>query len=115
RSGGLVDRFSAASVVIAGNVVSAVAFTCYLTVAHAWQLVTFALLATAGTRLLGTANLALVGGSPPLEARSQGLPSLRAARNAGFGLGGVLGAAVVGGGTHTGYHLLAVCQAASCA
>ena len=113
-SGTLIDRFSPAPMVITGNLVSAVAFACYLTVAHAWQLVTFALLAAAGARLFGAANLALVSDAADPAERLLWVAFLRMASNAGFGLGGLLGSAAVDTGTQTGYHLIAVFQAASC-
>ena len=112
-SGPLIDRFSSASMVITGNLVSAIAFTCYLTVAHAWQLVTFALLAAAGGRLFWTANLALVGDAVGAAERPRWFAFQSAARNAGFGLGGLLGAVAVAAGTPASYRLLAVANAAS--
>ncbi len=112
-SGPLIDRFSSASAVVTGNLVSATAFTCYLTVAHAWQLVTFALLAAAGGRLFWTANLALVGDTVGAAERPRWFAFQRAAQSAGFGLGGLLGAVAVAAGTPASYRLLAVANAAS--
>ena len=110
-AGVLTDRFTPAAVVITGNLVSAVAFAGYLTVAHAWQLVVFAFFAAAGGRFFWTANLALVGDAFVAEERPRWFAFQRAARNAGFGLGGLLGAAAIG--IHGGLHLLAAVNAGS--
>lgn len=110
-AGVLTDRFSAASVVIAGNLASAVAFAGYLTVAHAWQLVLFALLAAAGGRFFWTANMALVGDAFGPAERPRWFAFQRAVRNGGFGLGGLLGAAAIG--IHGGFRVLAAVNAAS--
>jgi MFS family permease len=109
--GMLTDRFSSASVVITGNLVSAAAFFGYLTVAHAWQLVFFALLAASGGRFFWTANLAVVGDAFGPAERPRWFAFQRAARNAGFGLGGLLGAAAIS--LHGGFRLLAAANAVS--
>lgn len=57
-SGPLIDRFGAAPVVIAGNLVSAVGTADYLAVTRVWPLVIVALLASAGGRLYWTARSA---------------------------------------------------------
>ncbi|MBV9379616.1 MAG: MFS transporter [Streptosporangiaceae bacterium] len=110
-AGVLTDRFTPAAVVITGNLVSAIAFAGYLVVASAWQLVAFALFAAAGNRFFWTANLALVGDAFPAAERPRWFAFQRAVRNAGFGLGGLLGAAAIG--IRGGYHLLAAVNAAS--
>lgn len=110
-AGVLTDRFSAASVVIAGNLASGVAFAGYLTVAHAWQLVLFALLAAAGGRFFWTANMALVGDAFGPAERPRWFAFQRAVRNGGFGLGGLLGAAAIG--IHGGFRVLAAVNAVS--
>jgi MFS family permease len=113
-SGWLADRFSAALIIVIGNFVSAVAFALYLTVAQTWQLVMSATLAAVGTRLFGTANLALVSDAADPAEQSQWIAFLRAVYNVGFGLGGLLGSVAVGIGTQAGYRLLPEFQAASC-
>jgi MFS family permease len=112
-SGQLVDRFTAAPVVVAGNLVSAAAFTGYLAVGRAWQLAGLAFLAAAGGRLFWTANLALVGDMFGATERTRWFAFQRTMRNAGFGLGGVAGAVAVAGGSPAGYRLLAAANAAS--
>jgi MFS family permease len=105
-SGLLVDRFGSVRVTVAGNLLSALAFASYLAVTHAWQIIVFGLLAAGGSRLFWTANLALVGDAIAPGERARWFAFQRAARNLGFGLGGLLGAVAVAGGSHTGYRLI---------
>jgi MFS family permease len=110
-SGILIDRFGAAKVVVTGNLISAAAFTCYLFVGHLWQLILFAFLAAAGGRFFWTGNLALVGEAFRGAERSRWFAFQRAARNAGYGLGGLLAAAALGMGSGIGYRALALANA----
>jgi MFS family permease len=112
-SGILVDRLTSVKVVITGNVISAAGFTAYLFVGQLWQLITFAFLAAAGGRLFWTANLSLVGEAFDGAERSKWFAFQRAARNAGYGLGGLLAAAALGLGTGIGYRALALANALS--
>lgn len=112
-SGQLVDRIASARVVIAGNLASAAAFTGYLAVSRAWQLVALAFLAAVGGRLFWTANLALVGEAFPVAERPRWFAFQRAMRNVGFGLGGLAGALVIASGSPVGYRLLVAANAAS--
>jgi MFS family permease len=112
-SGILIDRFGSSRIVITGNVISAGAFTGYLFVAHLWQLMAFAFLAAAGGRLFWTANLSLVGEAFDGPERSKWFAFQRAARNGGYGLGGLLAAAALGLGSGVGYRALALANAAS--
>jgi MFS family permease len=111
-AGILLDRFAAARVVVAANLLSGVAFVGYLLVGHAWQLVVFALLAGIGGRVYWTANLALVADAFGTD-RTRWFAFQRALRNTGFGLGGLLGAAAVSSGSSAGYRALALVNAAS--
>jgi MFS family permease len=112
-SGILIDRLSPARVVISGNLVSAVAFTGYLFVTDLWQLILLAFLAAAGGRFFWTANLALVGDAFEGAERAKWFAFQRAARNAGYGLGGLLAAAALGVGSDIGYRALALANAVS--
>src|SRR5580658_6434547 len=112
-SGILIDRFGSPRIVITGNVISAGAFTSYLFVAHLWQLMAFACLAAAGGRLFWTANLSLVGEAFDGPERSKWFAFQRAARNGGYGLGGLLAAAALGLGSGVGYRALALANAVS--
>jgi MFS family permease len=112
-SGILIDRLSSARVVIIGNLISAAAFTGYLFVAHLWQLILLAFLAAAGGRFFWTANLALVGEAFDGVERAKWFAFQRAARNGGYGLGGLLAAAALGVGSAIGYRALALANAVS--
>jgi len=112
-AGVLLDRLPPARLVVAANLLSAVAFAGYLTVSHIWQLVLFALLAAVGSRLYWTANLALIGDAFAPRDRSRWFAFQRALRNTGFGLGGLLGAVAISVGSTAGYHALAAVNAVS--
>ena len=112
-AGLLIDRVPASAVVIAANLTSGIAFGCYLVVAHVWQLVLFALLASVGGRIYWTAYLALTSDAFDGNDRSRWFAFQRAVRNAGFGIGGVLGAVAVSAGSEAGYHAVAALNAAS--
>jgi MFS family permease len=109
----LIDRLTPATVVIIGNAVSAAAFAGYLAVSNLWELVFFAFFAAAGGRFFWTANLALVGEAFDGPERARWFAFQRAARNAGYGLGGLLAAAALGSGSGIGYRALALANAAS--
>jgi MFS family permease len=112
-SGILIDRMSPARVVITGNLISAAAFTGYLFVTNLWQLILLAFFAAAGGRFFWTANLALVGEAFVGTERAKWFAFQRAARNAGYGLGGLLAAAALSSGSGVGYRALALANAAS--
>jgi MFS family permease len=110
-SGILIDRMSPARVVITGNLISAGAFTGYLFVTNLWQLILLAFLASAGGRFFWTANLALVADAFDGTERARWFAFQRAARNGGYGLGGLLAAAALGIGSGVGYRALALANA----
>ena len=109
----LIDRFGPAAVVIGGNLVSAVGFAGYLLVGRLWELIFFAFLAAAGNRFFWTGNLALVGEAFEGAERARWFAFQRAARNAGYGFGGLLAAAALGSGSGVGYRALAMANAVS--
>ncbi len=109
----LIDRLTPATVVITGNLVSAAAFTGYLLVRNLWELMFFAFFAAAGGRFFWTANLALVGDAFQGQERARWFAFQRAARNGGYGLGGLLAAAALGTGSGVGYRALAAANAVS--
>jgi MFS family permease len=109
----LVDRLGTARVVIIGNLTCAVAFTGYLVVGRLWQLMLFAFLAAVGTQSFWTANLALVGEVFDGPERARWFAFQRAARNGGYGLGGLLAAAALGSGSGIGYRALDLANAAT--
>ena len=111
--GPLVDRFGAGLLVAAGNLVSAAAFTCYLWVEDAWQLVAAACLASIGQAGFWTSTRALVGEITSPEERTTWFSVQTATRNAGYGLGGLLGAVAIGAGNQAGYLALAGANALS--
>ncbi len=111
-AGILLDRFRPSSLVVAANLISAAGYTGYLVVGRAWQLVVFALIAGVGGRVYWTANLGLIGDGFGSD-RQRWFALQRALRNAGYGLGGILGALVITEGGSTGYRALATVNALS--
>ena len=67
----------------------------------------------AGNRAFWTGNLALVGDAFPGQQRARWFAFQRAARNAGYGLGGLLAAAALGSGSGIGYRTLAIANTVS--
>jgi MFS family permease len=110
-SGVLIDRLTPAAVVIAGNLISGLGFAGYLLVGNLWELVFFSFFAAAGGRLFWTANLALVGDAFQGSERARWFAFQRAARNGGYGLGGLFAAAALGTGSGIGYRALALANA----
>lgn len=109
----LIDRLTPATVVITGNLISAAAFAGYLLVGNLWELMFFAFFAAVGGRFFWTANLALVGDAFQGPERTRWFAFQRAARNAGYGLGGLLAAAALGMSSGVGYRSLAAANAVS--
>lgn len=109
----LIDRLTPATVVITGNLISAAAFAGYLLVGNLWELMFFAFFAATGGRFFWTANLALVGDAFQGPERARWFAFQRAARNAGYGLGGLLAAAALGTSSGVGYRSLAAANVVS--
>jgi len=111
--GSLVDRTGPLPFVVGGNLLSAGAFTAYLWVGSAWQLVTVGFVAAVGQTVLRTANGALIATMAEPGQRAGWFARQSAARNAGYGVGAVAGTSLVALGSHTAYLLLAAVNAAS--
>ncbi|MDI5961133.1 MFS transporter [Streptantibioticus silvisoli] len=112
-AGPLIDRFGPLAAVVAGNLLCAGAFTGYLFVRSLWQLAVVVLLAAAGQTVFGTATIALIGSISTPQERPGWFARQSAARNAGYGVGALAGAAAVAAGTHPAYLLLAAVNAVS--
>ena len=111
--GSLVDRIGPLPFVVGGNLLSAGAFTAYLWVGSAWQLVAVGFVAAVGQTVLRTAGAALVSTMAEADDRAGWFAWQSAARNAGYGVGAVAGTSLVALGSHTAYLLLAGVNAAS--
>ena len=106
--GPTVDRFGPRRVVAAGNVVSALGFAGYLVAQHAWSVTLAALLANVGITAFWTASGSLVALAADEGERSRWFGLIRALRNAGIGLGGVLATALLATVGRSGFHALVV-------
>ena len=111
--GPLIDRFGPRALTVAGNLVSAAAFGAYLVVGQPWQLVAAAFVAGVGQTTSWTALVSLVGLVAVPEERAHWFAVQSATRNAGYGLGGVVGALTVSLGGSWAYLLLAAVNAVS--
>ena len=111
--GPLVDRFGPRRVVAVGNVVSMVGFLAYLVVDQFWTVAVAALLTNTGVTTFWTASSALVSLAADEGERSRWFGLIRALRNAGIGLGGLLAAALLAAVGDTGFHLLVAGNAVS--
>jgi MFS family permease len=111
--GPLLDRFGPRRVVAAGNLLSALAFTGYIFVGSLWQLIMVAFVASVGQATFWTATRALVAVVARPQQRDSWFAMQTTIRNAGYGLGGILGAAAVSAGSRWAYLLLAAVNAAS--
>ena len=111
--GPLIDRFGPRALVVVGNLLSAAAFAAYLRVECVWELVAAAFVAGVGQSTCWTALVSLVGVVAPAPERARWFALQSAFRNAGYGLGGLSGAILVGLGRVWAYPLLAGVNAAS--
>ncbi|SCG45991.1 Major Facilitator Superfamily protein [Micromonospora echinaurantiaca] len=112
-AGVLADRFGARHVVIASYLARAVGFACYPLVDGFTAFVAVAALVAVGDRSYYAANSAYVADLAEGAARDRLYALVRTARNVGFGLGGLFTAAAVEFVGTSGYHLIAVGNAAS--
>jgi MFS family permease len=108
-----IDRFPARIVVAAGNLISCGAFTAYLVVHGQLAVTAAAVAAGVGQAAFWTGTRALIAEvARPSERRSWfGLQT--AVRSAGYGLGGLAGAAVVSVHSPSAFEALAAVDAAS--
>lgn len=112
-AGSLVDRLGPLPLVVGANLLSAGAFSAYLWVGSAWQVVAVGLATALGQTVLRTAGSALVALVAEPGQRAGWFARQSAARNAGYGVGAVAGTSLVALGSHTAYLLLAGVNAAS--
>lgn len=111
--GQLIDRWQPKTVVAAGNLLSAAAFIGYLFVGSELELVVAALAASVGQRTFWTATRALVAQIAGRQQRRSWFAFQSMTRNAGYGIGGLFGAAAVSVHTQAAFHALALLNAVS--
>ncbi|KDN86025.1 MFS transporter [Kitasatospora cheerisanensis] len=110
--GPLIDRYGARPVAAAANALSGLAYAGFLLADRVWLIGLVCLLAQIGQAGYWTASTGLVVlASPPAE-RTRWFALVQTLRNTGLGLGGALGALLVGGGAG-GLRLLVALNAAS--
>jgi MFS family permease len=111
--GPLIDRWGARVVALLGNVISAVGYAGFLLVDDLWQIVVVAFLTQMGGAAYWTSSSGLVVLASTPERRPRWFALLHMLRNSGLGLGGALGALLVGFNGTTGLKLLVLANAAS--
>ncbi|MFF3317475.1 MFS transporter [Streptomyces sp. NPDC003035] len=111
--GPLIDRWGARVVALVGNVISAVGYAGFLLAENLWQIVVVAFLTQMGGAAYWTSSSGLVVLASTPERRPRWFALLHMLRNSGLGLGGALGALLVGFDGTTGLKLLVVANAAS--
>jgi MFS family permease len=112
-AGPLIDRFGPRAVAVFGNLLCAAAFTGYLFVDGPWTLVGAATGAAVGQAISWTSLMGLVAVLAAPRERPHWFAVQSAARNAGYGVGGIAGAVAVSTGGRWAYPMLAAVNAAS--
>ncbi|MFE1793205.1 MFS transporter, partial [Streptomyces sp. NPDC059525] len=102
-AGPLIDRFGPRRVVVTSNLVRVLTFTGYVFTDVPWQLVVLVTVTLCGESQFRPAAAALVAQVADGGQRARWYAMERALRNTGFGVGGLLGSAVVGWGGDSGY------------
>jgi Na+/melibiose symporter-like transporter len=108
-----IDRLPARIVVAAGNLISAAAFAAYLLVHGQLEVTAAAIAAGAGQATFWTGTRALISEVAPPGERRSWFALQTAVRNAGYGLGGLAGAAAVSFHSPAAFKALAAVDAAS--
>jgi len=108
-----IDRFPARIVVAAGNLISCAAFATYLFVHSQLAVTAAAVVAGAGQATFWTATRALISEVARPGERRSWFALQTAIRYAGYGLGGLAGAAVVSFHSPAGFEALAAIDAVS--
>jgi len=112
-TGPVIDRFGARPVAAAANLLSAAAHTAFMAAGQAWQIVTVVFLAQVGTAAYWTASTGLVVLAAEPAERPRWFALVGALRNGGLGVGGAIGALMLGLGGITGLRAVVLLNAAS--
>jgi len=108
-----IDRLPPRIVVAAGNLISCGAFAAYLFVHSEWAVTGAAVAAGVGQATFWTATRALIADVAGPEERRSWFALQNAIRNAGYGLGGLAGAAILTSHSLGSFKALAAADAAS--
>jgi MFS family permease len=110
--GPLIDRFGSRAVAVLGNVVSAFGFLAFLLVDSAWQIGVVVAVVNVGATMFWTSSSALVALASSPTDRVRWFGFIRGLRNAGVGIGGAIGALIVGlGGDDGGLRAVVIVNA----
>jgi len=112
-SGTLIDRWGARRVVVCCWAAGAAAYVGYLGVRDWTGLVVVAAVAHAADRMVNPARKVFITAIAEAEDRVSLMAFQRAVLNVGFGLGGLVTAAVLATGSHTGYRAVLLLDAVS--
>jgi MFS family permease len=109
----LIDRWGPKNVVVIGNIISACSYAGYVFVDNQPELLLAALAASIGNVTFWTATRALIGQVIEPGGRRGWFALQTAVRNAGYGVGGLLGAVAVGFNGLTTLHAIVIADALS--
>ncbi|MFD0571473.1 MFS transporter [Kitasatospora gansuensis] len=111
--GPLIDRWGARGLALAGNLISAAGYAGFLISHQVWQIVAAAWLAQVGAVTYWTSSTGLVVLAADGAERPRWFAMIHMLRNVGLGLGGALGAFLVGIGGTAGLRGVVVANAVS--
>lgn len=111
--GPLADRFGPRRLALAGNLVSAIGYVGFLVADDAWKIVVVTLLTQIGAVTYWTNSNGLVALAAQGEQRTRWFAMLHMLRNVGLGVGGALGALLVGFDGSTGLRILVAANVVS--
>ncbi|WP_441246655.1 MFS transporter [Kitasatospora sp. McL0602] len=112
-TGPVIDRLGARQVAAAANLLSALAYTAFLTAGQAWQIVGVVCLAQIGTAAYWTASTGLVVLAAEAPDRPRWFALVGSLRNGGLAVGGAIGALLLATGGTTGLRATVVANAVS--
>jgi MFS family permease len=112
-AGELIDKFGSRAVILAGYLLGAVGFTGYLFVRTVWLIAVMAFVVSAGQAVFWTAVRTLIREIAGPDDRPAWFSMLGMTRNAGFGLGALVAAALASIGVRWVFFLFAGVNAAS--
>ncbi|KOY56819.1 MULTISPECIES: MDR family MFS transporter [unclassified Streptomyces] len=111
--GRLIDRLGPRRVLVSSNLLRVLTFTAYVFVDTPWQLVALVMVTMWGDSLFRPAVSALVAQVADDGHRARWYAMDRSLRNAGIGVGGLVGSTLVGWGGTSGYTAVVVLNAVS--
>lgn len=111
--GPIVDRVGVRLVALSGNLISAIGYGGFLLAEDVWQVIVVCLLTQVGAVTYWTSSNGLVALAADGNERTRWFATLHMLRNVGLGVGGALGALLIGAAGTSGLHGVVIANAAS--